>query len=84
MMQSREDNFDAKYANDSKKDMDDAVAQSAILLRDAEVQAQFNDYYYDYTTPPAKSQLVPIADDKKVPEKKEGEQISPSDVHIAA
>ena len=81
--QGLEDNFDAKYANDSKKDMEDAVAQSSVLLRDAEVQAQFSDYYYDYVSP-TKSPLVPITDDKKVTVKKDGDQISPSEVNIAA
>jgi hypothetical protein len=68
--------------------MDDAIAQTSILLRDAEVQAQFIDYYYDYSMPVTKSQLVPLTDDKKAATtatvKKEGDQISPSDVHIAA
>jgi len=31
--------------------MDDNTKQCAILLKDTEVQAQFAEYYYDYTTP---------------------------------
>ena len=37
--------------NDNKKDVDDNVRQCAVLLRDIEVQAQFQEYYYDSTSP---------------------------------
>ncbi len=69
--------------------MDEAVSQSAVLLRDAEVQAQFNDYYYDYSAPAVKDAGLlaePVKPQMQQPkaEKQEGEPVAASDVHIAA
>jgi hypothetical protein len=57
-MQSLEDNFDMRYTNDSKKDLDDNVKQSMLLLKEADIQAQFNDYYYDGTLPQYKAEAT--------------------------
>ncbi len=71
--------------------MDDAVIQSAVLLRDAEVQAQFSDYYYDYTAPSLKTDLGALAEPAKktAPEEKQqapqdGAPVSLQDLNIMA
>ena len=47
-----------RYTNDSKKDLDDNVKQSMLLLKEADIQAQFNDYYYDSSLPQYKAEAT--------------------------
>ncbi len=69
----------------------EAVIQNAVFLRDAEVQAQFNDYYYDYTAPSLKTDLEALAEPAKktAPEEKQqppqdGAPVSLQDLNIVA
>lgn len=48
---ANEDNFDLRSSNDSKKDLEDAIKQSSLLLREGTTQALFNGYYYDEGNP---------------------------------
>ncbi len=64
--------------------------QSAVLLRDAEIQAQFADYYYDYTAPSMKMEPISLSETERKETKKDVEPqadqqtIGPADVHVAA
>ena len=80
-----EDNFDSRYANDTKKDMDDVIKQAALLLRDDEVQAQFNGYYYDYTVPISQantSQLRDCSSTNEPNSKKEPDYLSANNLQL--
>ena len=54
------------------------------MLRDPEIQAQFADYYYDYTIPSSKLDALSLAEADKKEAKKEVEVISTADVHVSA
>lgn len=68
IVQGKEDNFDAKYANDTKKDIDDAAFQSNVVLKDAQLKAIFAEYYYDYTIATAKNNSKTSKGDEKTKE----------------
>lgn len=82
-LQANADNFDAKYANDIKKDMDDAALQSIIKLKEVEVQAQFANYYYDYENRTESVRYTSKLEDKET--KKEPNNVfSTADVHMSS
>ena len=83
ILQPNKDNFDAKYANDIKKDLDDAAFQNSILLKEPEIQAQFADYYYDYENK-ANTNKYSAVIDAKDPKKDNLNITSTADVYISS